>query len=349
MASTGTVRFQQAKNFWNIVKSFSVGEIAKEAYRPVSVAIVGEKEKREQAMRWLMSSPEQGMSAPIRKEEEGVILLLPGESAHTRVQPKCFDTTDPLEGFPANPGAFDLVIDAGGGRRNTPVGLAVYSVEEVGSWERVVERILSERADLSLALARTFPGLRARVSQRIIRETAVANAQFAMLNALPGVVPVIGALLSAGAIADMLILTKNQAMMLYRLAAVYDQPLDLRQRSRDLAPLLGNAFGWRALAREIVGVVPGGIGLVARGAIAYAGTVALGKALDRFYATGLQPTRQQISRFYREAYAGAKEIAAGIARRLAPHTRSSSMSEPEDKEGGDKVANGDGATNKDRH
>ncbi len=331
MADTGAVRFQQAKNFWNIVRSVSVGEIAKEAYRPVSLAIVGEAERREEAIHRLLTSPEQGAPAPVSPPEEGVILLLPGERAQNRIQPRCFDTTDPLEGFPANPGAFDLVIDVGGGRRNAPVGMAIYSVEEMGSWERVVDRMLSERADLSLALARSFPGLRAEVAQRIIRETAAANAQFAMLNALPGVLPLIGALLPAGAIADMLILTKNQAMMLYRLAAVYDQPLDLRQRSRDLAPLLGNAFGWRALAREIVGVVPGGIGLVARGAIAYAGTVALGKALDRFYATGLQPTRQQISRFYWEAYAGAKEIAAGIARRLPHRKKPVSMPEPEEK------------------
>ncbi len=336
MANTGAVQFQQAKNFWNIVKSVSVGEIAKEAYRPVSLAIVGEKEKREQAIRWLLTSLEKDAPASSPQKEEGVILLLPGERAQNRIQPECFDSTDPIEGFPANPGAFDLVIDVGGGRRNAPVGLLIYSVEEMGGWERVVARILSERADLSLALARSFPGLRAEVAQRIIRDTANANAQFAMLNALPGVLPVIGALLPAGAIADMLILTKNQAMMLYRLAAVYDQPLDLRQRSRDLAPLLGNAFGWRALAREIVGVVPGGVGLVARGAIAYAGTIALGKALDRFYVTGLHPTRQQISRFYKEAYGGAKEIAAGIARRLPHRKKPAALPDLEDENQGGK-------------
>src|SRR5205085_1889046 len=119
----------------------------------------------------------------------------------------------------------------------------------------------------------------------------------AMLSALPGVIPIIGPLLPPGALVDMFMLTKNQAMMLYKLAAIHDLPLDASSRSRDLGPLLANAFGWRALARELVGAVPGGIGMVARGTIAYAGTVAIGKSLSRLYQTGQKATRAQVNQF----------------------------------------------------
>ena len=43
------------------------------------------------------------------------------------------------------------------------------------------------------------------------------------LNALPGVIPIIAPLLPAAAIGDIFMLTKNQAMMLYRLAAIHEQ------------------------------------------------------------------------------------------------------------------------------
>src|SRR5262249_38273643 len=149
----------------------------------------------------------------------------------------------------------------------------------------VLARLLEQRPDLLLSLGRRFPGLRDAVAKRVIRDTATANAEFAMLTALPGDIPVLGAILPAGAIGDIFVLTKNQAMMMYRLAALHELPLDTKSRSRDIAPLLANAFGWRALAREIVGAVPGGVGLVARGSIAYAGTVALGKSLEKLYST----------------------------------------------------------------
>ena len=137
-----------------------------------------------------------------------------------------------------------------------------------------------------------------------------------MISALPGVIPIVGAILPASAIGDIIMLTKNQAMMMFRLAAIYNLPVDVSSRSRDLGPLLANAFGWRALARELVGAVPGGVGLAARGTIAYAGTVALGKGIQRLYATGQQPTRALLSRFYKEAASGAKELVGGIARRI---------------------------------
>jgi uncharacterized protein (DUF697 family) len=137
-----------------------------------------------------------------------------------------------------------------------------------------------------------------------------------MLNALPGVIPPLAILLPTTAIGDIVILAKNQAMMLFRLAAAHNLPLDLTSRSPDLAPLLGNAFGWRALARQLVAVVPGGVGVAARGAIAYAGTVALGEALRRLYALGQKPNRAQVARLYRESLTEARDVAKSIAGRL---------------------------------
>ncbi|MCC6727738.1 MAG: hypothetical protein IT208_00190 [Chthonomonadales bacterium] len=290
----------QAKSFWKVLKQVSVTQIAEESHRAFSLALVGSPERRAEALARLYPGQ-------------------PEESVHPLI--RAFDSTDRESGFPEEGGSFDIVIDAGKGRGPTPQATAIYSVDEIGGWDRLVERLLDERPDLALSLARRFPGLREAVAGRVIRETAVANAEFAMLNALPGIVPILGLLLPTTAIGDIVILAKNQAMMMFRLAAVHDLPLDLRARSRDLAPLLGNAFGWRALAREVVGVVPGGVGMVARGMIAYAGTVALGEAVRRLYALGQQPTRAQINLYYRRAYAGARETVRSMAARILGQRR----------------------------
>jgi uncharacterized protein (DUF697 family) len=279
-------------SFYKTVKQVSVTAIGREAERPVRLLVAGAPEAREEVQRELI-----GVN-PAQQEPSIQQSLL------------FFDSTALPSGFPQSLGPDDIVIDLGGGLAPGTSAAHYYNVEELGGLNRVIERLLDMRPDLWLALGRRFPGLRRRVSERIVHETATTNAEWAMLNALPGVIPLAAWLLPTAAIGDIFLLTKNQVMMMYRLAAAHGLPLDLRARSRDLAPLLGSAFGWRAIARELVAVVPGGIGMVARGAFAYAGTAALGRATTLLYQTGRQASRAQISRFYKDAYAGARRIAA---------------------------------------
>jgi uncharacterized protein (DUF697 family) len=302
-------KLDQAKSFWRIMKSVSPAEVVRESRRTFALALVGAPEQRRIVLRRLYPDA-------------------PDEAVHPLV--RSFDSTAPSAGFPQRSGSFDIVLDAGGGWAPPPApssdetppggglgdGLRLYSVTELGGWPAVVERLLDDRPDLMLSLARRFPGLREAVSHRIVRETATANAQFAMINALPGIVPLLGLLIPTAILGDLIFLAKNQALMLYRLAAAHDLPLDARARAQDLAPLVGSAFGWRALARELIGFVPGGVGLVARGAVAYAGTVALGEAMRHFYSMGSHPTRAQIGDLYRQSLGQARTVAADLARRV---------------------------------
>ena len=288
-------KMDTAKSFWRIMKSVSLGEIVQESRRTFAIAVVGAPEKRIVVLRHLYPG-------------------LPDESVHPLL--RVFDSIAPEAGFPQEPGSFDVVLDAGGGWVPNAVRVPLYSVVELGGWDAVVERVLDEHPELMLSLARRLPGFREAVSRRIVRETATANAQFAMINALPGIVPLLGILIPTAILSDLVFLSKNQALMLYRLAAAHDLPLDVRARAQDLAPLMGSAFGWRALAREMVGFVPGGIGLPARGAIAYAGTYALGEAMRRFYALGEHPSRTQLRGLYQASLGQARATASEIARRI---------------------------------
>src|SRR5262249_50706638 len=80
--------------------------------------------------------------------------------------------------------------------------------------------------------------------QGVIDETARANAKFALVSSLPGAIPIIGSLMAAGA--DMLILTKNQVVMVFKIAAIHDRDIhDQWQILREITPVVGAGFFWR--------------------------------------------------------------------------------------------------------
>jgi uncharacterized protein (DUF697 family) len=156
---------------------------------------------------------------------------------------------------------------------------------------QALAQIAMTHPELSLSLARHIPAFRPAVVTRLI----------ATLSAIPGVLPFTSVVLPLTAVGDTLLLTKNQGLMLLRIAAAYGLPVDLRARTRELIPVVGSAFGWRALARELVGLVPGGIGVVLKGSIAYAGTYTVGKAAHIYYSTGHTLTAARLKQLGRDA------------------------------------------------
>jgi hypothetical protein len=74
-----------------------------------------------------------------------------------------------------------------------------------------------------------------------------------------------------------------------------------REQRAQIAAIVGGAFGWRALARELAGKIPFGGGLVPKAAISYAGTYTVGMGLERFYRLGYGLTREERRRIYERA------------------------------------------------
>jgi uncharacterized protein (DUF697 family) len=294
----------RAANFWKILKSVSVAEIAREANRPISIAVVGPADVRREATDSLFEAP--GSTG----EEMVPAARLPAEPFL-----QVFDATTEEAGFPRQQGVFDFVIDVGSGREGVPEGTPVYSIAEIGGWEETLDRILEDRPDLLLPLARNLPVFRGIASQRIIAQTASANAQFALLTGMAEAIPITNVFLPVSAVSDIIVLTKNQTMMVLRLAAAHGLPVDYRSRTKEVAPILANAFGWRAIARELVGGIPM-VGFLARAMIAYAGTVTVGKAAQLYYETGESVTKAQAKRIYREAYAASREKVRALAGNL---------------------------------
>jgi uncharacterized protein (DUF697 family) len=156
----------------------------------------------------------------------------------------------------------------------------------------VVKRV----ADRAPALGRALPAFRPAAVKQIIDETAGANAQFSFVSNIPALIPVVGSIAAAGA--DFIILTKNQVMMLYKLAAVYGRDLhDQRGILKEVLPVVGAGLAWRTVAREAAALLPFAAGTIPKVAIAFFGTIVVGRAADYFYRTGLKPTREQLDQF----------------------------------------------------
>lgn len=143
--------------------------------------------------------------------------------------------------------------------------------------------LLEEFPDYRLALARVFPPLREALAHELIRAMAVRNAAIAAMSALPDVIPnPLSLLLALGEMgSDTVLLTANQICLCFQLAALRGQPVGWRAQFGPITGIVASGLGWRTLARELVGLIPAGVGVAAKSAIAFSGTMAVGTALWR--------------------------------------------------------------------
>ena len=184
--------------------------------------------------------------------------------------------------------------------------------------EASVHQILRQREDLLLPLARNFYPFRKPAAYQLIRSVAKENALFCLVTALPDVVPVLGsipwALVEFGS--DAAFLTMNQIRLGFMLAGASDRTPGFREQKSEIASVIAGAVGWRALARELVGKIPFGGGLIPKAAIAWAGTFAVGLSLERLYSVGYGFSRAERRAVYEEAYVHGREIAGMLLESL---------------------------------
>jgi uncharacterized protein (DUF697 family) len=200
------------------------------------------------------------------------------------------------------------VILAASGDTLTLSGKAVEEPGEIPLTSTVERTLLEElvprivRAldeDYLVPLAKGYPLFRRAVCEELIRKNARQNA-------------VVGALPIPGA--DMPVMTANQARMVLNIAAAHDEELSL-DRARELLGVLAAGFGLRALARQVVKLIPLG-GWAAAAAIGYAGTVAMGRATMLYFERGKQQLEEgEISEIRQRAIEEAKVFVSRLRRR----------------------------------
>jgi uncharacterized protein (DUF697 family) len=178
------------------------------------------------------------------------------------------------------------------------------------------------QSDQRLAVGAALPVFRPAVAEAIVDETAKANATFALTTGLAETVPVLTAPLSLG---DMIILTKNQLIMGYRIMLASGRDGDPRTMVKEVLGVLGGGLLFRQAARQLVGLIPV-VGLLPKVAIAYAGTWAMGRALTAWALGGADVTSEAVRAYSGEGLergrAAAQQLLSQV-REVAPASKRS--------------------------
>jgi uncharacterized protein (DUF697 family) len=133
--------------------------------------------------------------------------------------------------------------------------------------DEIAQAVARKLGEDGTALAARLPTLRRAVCDELIRSFSKKNALVAAAVFIPGV--------------DLPVLTLNQARLVLRIALAYGQEVD-KERALELLAVLGAGYGLRTIARELLDLVPVA-GWAVKGAVAYAGTKALGEAAVRYF------------------------------------------------------------------
>jgi hypothetical protein len=109
--------------------------------------------------------------------------------------------------------------------------------------------------------------------------------------------------------------------MAFLIAAASDHDVGYREQRAQIAAIVGGAFGWRALARELTGKIPFGGGLIPKAAISFAGTYTVGVGLERFYRIGYGLTREERRLIYDQAITRGRELVNSLLEAARIHRR----------------------------
>lgn len=204
------------------------------------------------------------------------------------------------------------VIPTAGGRTARMISGSVYDKEFINN--QLVPAGLAIMPEMQMALARKFPLFRSEVARRLINDTSTSNAAYSLTTGLAEIIPILTIPLN---IADMIILTKAQAFLVYRLGLALGMPLEWQSYLTEFSGVLGAGFFWRQIARMMVGFIPA-YGIIPKVAVSYSGTYVVGQIVHQWYLTGRHLSGSRIRGIYTQALQNGRLLAANLfARRLS--------------------------------
>jgi uncharacterized protein (DUF697 family) len=243
-----------------------------------------------------------------------VVLGRPGETAAVDFDslsilrvPILALTVDPAAATPSGPPS----LPAGGtwGEYTAP------EISREALRARLFPHLVEAAGGVEIAVGRNIPVLRETVAAKLTRDAANNALKVALASAVVDHIPLAGIVLGVFASAgDMVAITGIQVMLMLHIDAAYGRDPDVG-RTWQLLPVIGGGFGWRTLARELVGFVPVA-GIAIKGAIAYAGTIVVGEGVTFLHEHGAHMTKGQAAALYEHAKNDALRFARDVVAKL---------------------------------
>jgi uncharacterized protein (DUF697 family) len=313
---------------WGLLKEMDLEAVRREADRPFQVLVVGHADDAE-ATADLLSGPGNGRHPWLlcadtaearRRAGSGLIDLAVMVARPADSEPSAAATREVLAAARV---PFVTVLVAASSRASDAVargGEAVRALvpalgaDAVGPLAGAI--LAAVPAPLRLPLARQLPPLRPAVIGALIEDAARTNALYSLTTGLAEAVPVLNVPLN---LADVVVLTKNQLLMSYRIALAAGKRGRGRELMAEVAGVIGGGLLFRQAGRSLIGLIPG-VGIVPKVAVAYAGTIAIGRAVSVWALDGGTLTKQAVRGFYLEASRRAKQVAKDLVSRAKSMT-----------------------------
>lgn len=324
---------------FKMLREVDLNAVRRQAEAPVHLAIVGDSGTGKTTLiKQLLSGPrefepagippvsEHNLTDEIPVQAHSIVLLvldavkethLPEQDVFARLRKNkipvvvCYNKADLVQ----NP---QLVLN---GAQQWPgaevVAIAAYDPKSLQ--KLLAPAIMRTCPGREVQLARRLPFLREPVCQKLIDDTCFINSAYSLTTGLAEINVFLDLPLN---LADIVILTKNQALMAYKIALAMGLPSDWRETIPKLTAVVGSAFLWRQIARQLVGLIPG-YGVIPKIAVAYAGTYAVGQAIYQWCANGEKLKPEYLKSLYVAAFKRGREVAQTIlAKRKALRTLS---------------------------
>lgn len=287
---------------WNAFKQLNPKNVENECCRRIKVAVIAPQDMLSDIAQYLLGDDP---AAYDRASESLILLSAPLESPAYRLLPSC-----------------DIVLRHKGDVGSMP-GVSsdrIFEFTTIADLASVSKKILQQPslAYIHLPLARLLPAFRPDVAREIIQEVSVENSVFVASTSLGNVIPnPLQPLTSlAESLGDIVVLTANQLRMLFRLAGAYGREPSYKAQGAEIASIVGAALGWRSIARELVGALPMGVGMVPKAAIAFAGTWAVGDGIVYYYNTGKRLSKEEMQKKFEDAMEKGRGAAETVVSRI---------------------------------
>lgn len=198
------------------------------------------------------------------------------------------------------------------------------TLDEAVAVKRLVRAVRGIKAVDDVGLARHLPAFRGAVTNALIDDVAFSNAAYSLGTGVLEINPITGLPLN---MADMVILTKNQAILAYKIALAMGMNGDFKTIMPQLAAVVGGGFLFRQIARGLIGLIPG-LGILPKVGVAFAGTYATGEAVRRWCAYGERLSSDALRGIYENALERGREIARNLMTRRNADAQVTSTSRP---------------------
>jgi uncharacterized protein (DUF697 family) len=267
---------------WDEVKKINWQEINRQTHKNFQIGLVGSKQQISEMKKWLKS-----FDYPLAIEYGSKL-----KNDLKIIQDRIDDHTI---SFQISDGKIDerlirttafCIVEKNYLNEIRRLNIETYTYDK--NKDSIPNKVHANHPELSFALSFNLPVFRVEHSNIEINSTAIQNTSWAIGTASPNIIPGPHQSFTAPieAVADFTVLTANETKLLFELVGLSGYDVNPLNCLIEFGVTLGLAKMAETVATNMAGKLPAGAGLVAKGAIAYAFTWAIGEAIFFYISTG---------------------------------------------------------------